>query len=574
MRPVVLRMAARLQREHAVAVLTGGESHVASSNQPAFKRQRRPSGEPPPLPRELNKVASAWLIGFVLWAVIWAWVFLSDRPAVWITEQDLALMDPIVSNRRAWLTPTMQVINEFGTSWLTPLAGWAVIVVGLATRRFRHVLLMLLSMSIVAMIVTTIMRSIQRPRPLGISQIGQWEGFAQPSRPIALATTALVACVLTLAPLGTCRRVSWVAMTMVLVALGFAQLYTGVDHPTDVAAGATVGVAVALFVFRMWAPERVFPISYGGGKTAHLDVAGIRGDAIRLGLERQLGISAVELAPVGLAGSAGSTPLRITTDDGSTYFAKLYARSHLRSDRSYKLGRALMYGRLEDEQHFTSVRRLIQQEHYMLHVMRDAGVDTMKPLGIVEITPDREYLLVAEFLDDAVEISEAEVSVELIDQGLAAVATMWRGGLAHRDIKPANLMVQGDRLRLIDVAFAQIRPTPWRQAVDLANMMLVLALGSTPDVVYERARLLFSEEEIAEAFAAARGVTLPSALRADVRRDGRELLERFRAMVPERRPVAIQRWTLRRVGLMAWVGVVGALLAVTFVGNLAAIGLR
>ncbi len=556
------------------ATTTGAQSRIPSSKHPVSGRQRRPSGEPPPLPRELNKVAIAWLIGFVLWAVVWAWVFLSDSPAIWITERDLDLMDPIVARRQSWLTPTMKWINEFGTFWLTPLAGWAVILGGIATKRIRHILLMLTSLSIVALVVTTITRHIQRPRPLGISQIGQWEGFAQPSRPITLATAALVACVLTFAPLGIWRRVGWTVTVVALTAFGFAQLYTGVDHPSDVLAGATVGVAMTLFMFRMWAPESVFPVAYGGGKTAHLDVTGARGDAIRLGVERQLGISVADLTPVGLAGSAGSTPLRITTAEGDTYFAKLYARSHLRSDRSYKLGRTLMYGRLEDEQHFTSVRGLIQQEHYMLHVMRDLGVDTMKPLGIVEITPDREYLLVTEFLDGATEISEAEVTQDLIDQGLAEVATMWRGGIAHRDIKPANLMVQGDRLRLIDVAFAEIRPTPWRQAVDLANMMLVLALGSTPELVYERARLLFSDDEISEAFAAARGVTLPSALRADVRRDGRELVTKFRAMVPERRPVAIQRWTLRRVALTVWVGIVASLLAVTFFGNLADIGLR
>jgi serine/threonine protein kinase len=152
---------------------------------------------------------------------------------------------------------------------------------------------------------------------------------------------------------------------------------------------------------------------------------------------------------------------------------------------------------------------------------------------------------------------------------------LWSAGLAHRDIKPANVMVEGqDRtLRLIDVAFAQIRPSPWRQAVDLANMMLVLALGSTPELVYERALLQFEEDEIAEAFAAARGVTLPSQLRADVRRDGRALLEQFRELAPDRKPVAIQRWSMRRIGLTAWVVLVVAMLAALFIGNLSDIGL-
>lgn len=74
------------------------------------------------------------------WAAIWAWVFLSDKPAIWTTERDLEVMAPIVDNRQGWLTPTMQAINEIGTSWTTPTVGWATIVLGIAYRRVRHVL--------------------------------------------------------------------------------------------------------------------------------------------------------------------------------------------------------------------------------------------------------------------------------------------------------------------------------------------------------------------------------------------------------------------------------------------------
>ncbi len=58
---------------------------------------------------------------------------------------------------------------------------------------------------------------------------------------------------------------------------------------------------------------------------------------------------------------------------------------------------------------------------------------------------------------------------------------MWEAGLAHRDIKPANVLIRDGRLLLIDSAFAQLRPSPWRQAVDLANMMLVLGLRSSAE---------------------------------------------------------------------------------------------
>src|SRR5881397_2939957 len=145
--------------------------------------------------------------------------------------------------------------------------------------------------------------------------------------------------------------------------------------------------------------------------------------------------------------------------------------------------------------------------------MQRAGLPSPTPYGFVELTPEREYLLVTEFFAGAVELGEAEVDEGVIDDGLAIVRRMWDAGLAHRDVKPANLLVRDGRLLLIDVAFAEARPSPWRQAVDLANMMLCLALRSSPERVYQRALRRFSVEEVTEAFAAARGLALPSQLR-------------------------------------------------------------
>ncbi len=74
----------------------------------------------------------------------------------------------------------------------------------------------------------------------------------------------------------------------------------------------------------------------------------------------------IEVKPVGLAGSGGSTPLRLTVEgDPDTYlFGKLYAMNHVRADRWYKLGRTILYGRLEDEAPFQSVQRLVEYEDY------------------------------------------------------------------------------------------------------------------------------------------------------------------------------------------------------------------
>jgi serine/threonine protein kinase len=180
----------------------------------------------------------------------------------------------------------------------------------------------------------------------------------------------------------------------------------------------------------------------------------------------------------------------------------------------------------------------------------------------VEITPEREYLLVTDFLDGAKESGDPEVVIDddIIDQGLQTIRLMWNVGLAHRDIKPANLMICHGKLFLIDVAFGQIRPSAWREAVDLANMMLVLALKSSAPHVYERACEVFTPDEIAEAFAATHSITSPTQLRSIMHEDGRDLIGVFRTLAPPREPIPIQRWTLRRAALLGGTIVGGVLL--------------
>jgi tRNA A-37 threonylcarbamoyl transferase component Bud32 len=346
----------------------------------------------------------------------------------------------------------------------------------------------------------------------------------------------------------------WVVAGLVGL-FAFARLYLGVDHPSDIVVALGLGVAIPLTAFRFFTPNETFPVKYRQGKTAHLDIGGRRGEALRQAIGEQLGLTLLEIKPVGLEASGGSTPLRLrVVGDPDTYlFGKLYAMNHVRADRWYKLGRTLLYGRLEDETPFGTVRRLVQYEDYTLRLLRDTGIPTATPYGIVELTPEREYLLVTEFFDGAREIGDPSVEVDdtVIDEGLHLVRQLWDAGLAHRDIKPANIMVRDGHIHLIDVAFVQVRPSPWRQAVDLANMMLVLAVRTDAERVYQRALQFFTADEIAEAFAAARGVASPSQLRSVMKQDGRGLLEQFRAMAPARPAISLQRWSIRRVAVAA-----------------------
>ena len=93
-------------------------------------------------------------------------------------------------------------------------------------------------------------------------------------------------------------------------------------------------------------------------------------------------------------------------------------------------------------------------------------------------------------------------------------------------------------------------------------------------MVCQEALGLFSPEEIAEAFAATRGITVPSQLRAEIRKDGRDLVGAFRALAPARAPIRIQRWSIRRLGVTAGVFLVAAIAASLLWANLRTVGLR
>jgi membrane-associated phospholipid phosphatase/tRNA A-37 threonylcarbamoyl transferase component Bud32 len=520
-------------------------------------RRRRPTGAPPPLPYRLQTSGVGWLVAGVVLVGLELAVFARGLrgPAVAVTVADDAVVRWLGGLHAPGLEAVWQGLAHVG-SWWTLMVLWIGLLLALVVlRRWRHLIVWLVAWQLGGLVTDAVVaRTAQRARPFGVDLRTSWGGWAMPSLQITIMTAILMAVLYTLVPEGRWRNLGkWVAAVLVaLTALG--RIALGAYTPTDVFVGAVIGVTLPLLAFRLLTPGSVFPITYRRGRSAHLDVGGERGVAIRRGLEDQLGLLVEEVRPFGLAGSGGSTPLRITVKgEPPTYlFAKLYALGHLRADRWYKLGRELLYGRLEDEKPFNSVRRLVQQEDYALSLMARAGLPSPTPYGFVELTPDREYLLVTEFFDGAVELGDASVDDQVIDDGLSIIRRLWDAGLAHRDVKPANLLVRDGHLLLIDVAFVEARPTPWRQAVDLANMMLCLALRSDAERVYRRALRQFSVDEITEGFAAARGLALPSQLRRLLRERGRDLHAEFIKLLPTPpRPIRIQRWSARRVGLWA-----------------------
>ena len=212
-------------------------------------------------------------------------------------------------------------------------------------------------------------------------------------------------------------------------------------RPTSSSASRS-STAVFVNAFRFFTPNETFPVTYQRGKTAHLDIGGRRGEAIRRAVRDQLGLTVLDVRPDRLGRLRRLHAAAHHRRRGPRHEA---LREALRDEPRPR--RPLVQARPDGAvrpprgrgARTSSVRRLVQYEDYTLRLMRDLGIRAAAPYGIVEMTPEREYLLVTEFFDGVRRDRRRRGRRRLIDQGLQLVRQLWDNGLAHRDIKPANL---------------------------------------------------------------------------------------------------------------------------------------
>jgi len=531
---------------------TGGAAMSLPGVAVGKRRLRRPSGQPPPLPHPANWRRLMWLSAIVaVIGLLLAWVMAAQDGAP--LGVDVSILRWAEGLRTTTLVDVAKVFNVLATTPALLLVRWTAVIVLALYKRFRHVAVALLTWAAADLIFLTIKVTLTAPNNLvpPISVIEGPKAYYFPGPGIVGLSVTLFTILYAMVPARRRVRAS-AAVVVLLLLVSASRILLASAYPSALLYGAILGGVIVELVFSWLAPHESFPVSYArGGNAAHLDLAGARGEAVKTAMREQLAIEVVEVKAFGDEGSGGSTPLLMTTEDGTRIFGKILATSHARSDRWYRIMRTILYGQLEDETPFGSVRRLIDYEDYALRLLDDDGVRVAKSYGVVELTPNREYLLPTEFFEGSETLGHAEVNDEIIDQAMALIRTLWDQGLAHRDVKPANLLVVDGRLQLIDVSGLEVRPSPWRQAVDLANMMLVMALRTDSERVYDAALRYFSPDEVGEAFACAVGLAIPTELQRHLKEDPRDLIAEFKALAPTYPKVSIQRWSAQRIALTA-----------------------
>src|SRR5437773_7011189 len=224
------------------------------------KRRRRPSGEPPPLPRELGRTGRhwAWLMAAVL--ALWGLVLgfglgpQFDRVDHWILRR-------VVAVRTDGLTDVAKHLQWLGSHQMMVLARWLALPVALAFKRFRHALVFIGSLLVTATITEGVAVVSHRPRPWGVEILGSWNGYAHPSRVMAGVALTLLGITYMLVPRGPWRQIAKGFTAGYLAVLFVCRMYLAVENPSDAIFGVILGVGVSLVAFRVFAPTDVFPVT-------------------------------------------------------------------------------------------------------------------------------------------------------------------------------------------------------------------------------------------------------------------------------------------------------------------------
>ena len=144
-----------------------------------------------------------------------------------------------------------------------------------------------------------------------------------------------------------------------------------------------------------------------------------------------------------------------------------------------------------------------------------------------------------------------------VDEALAAAGVGWD------DVTRLTVSVEPGSFTGLRIGIATARGLAQARGLEVVGVGSLAALARGADA---ESVLAVLDARRGEAFAAARGVASPTQLRSMMKDEGRDLLAEFRALAPDRPPIAIQRWSVRRVLLTVGVAM-GLFLALVLVVN-------
>ena len=163
---------------------------------------RRPSGTPPPLPKEAGWLR--WVVLFGVVFVVGIALTISIRSTEGIQSIDQAVLRWFADRRNDGFTSLAKALYLPTSLAVVLTVRWVVVIALALVGRLRHLVVFLATFVISDWLVARVLFT-PLPRP-GVPVLQGPETYGFPSRPIASLAVTLVAMVFVLVPRGTSRR--------------------------------------------------------------------------------------------------------------------------------------------------------------------------------------------------------------------------------------------------------------------------------------------------------------------------------------------------------------------------------
>jgi undecaprenyl-diphosphatase len=414
------------------------------------------------------------------------------------------------------------------------------------SRSWQLSLLMVLASLIAAVTMALLTGVVDASVPaeqLGFDQVDSW--FIGSQYPSATYLAMLTALLVTASPWLTrsWRRAGWVFIVFVM----FARILSSVEVPVRnlmlLAVGAAAG-SLALVVFG--APRRRVNI---GSVRAALGCAGLEIDDVQLHVGRH------------------RTPtFAATTTDGRRLFVKVLGRDQRDSDVLLRTWRSLTLKGVGGGTP-SSPRRAVDHEALAMSIVGGVA-PTPTPVAVLGTT-DEASVLASTFID-GVRISEAaEVSDALMRNLWSHVAQLQQRRLAHGTLDATNVMVDGDRVTLVDFAKANIDADDATLGADVAELLASLTLLVGVDRAVAGAAVELPVDVLERAVPLLQAAVLSTDTRRAYK-DRNDLLDSLRdAAAAQAELEQVELAPVRRITIGGAVSLVGSLVLVWYVVNLA-----
>src|SRR5215469_7522402 len=174
---------------------TGGEASRSRSVAPqrdprSGGKRRRPSGEPPPLPRRLGVSGRVWIALAASVLVVASVILAFGALGAGFDRLDSTMLRGVAAIRTRWLTTVMVDINTVLTSrWTIRILRLGTVAALAGLRRWRHLFTFLGSVIVVGLAAYRLAVFQGPVRPFGVTIVGSWNGFSFPHPVAALAVT-------------------------------------------------------------------------------------------------------------------------------------------------------------------------------------------------------------------------------------------------------------------------------------------------------------------------------------------------------------------------------------------------